>query len=226
MTSMTDYWHGVDLPARPLSTVAKVIGILDAVSRANGPIGVRELARASGIDRSAVSRIATALRSLGVLAMTDDGSCSPGPELWALADRLRRASSIEAESARVVDLLRDATGETAIAVVDDQEGQKVAHVALGRGPVTVVSATGAASPFSGRGSTVDGADADLSVSVALDGAVYLGWRVGLDERGRPWWLGVAIPDQRAIPKNLEPAMSALQAAAIDLRRVTTPVVAR
>jgi hypothetical protein len=225
MTSMTDHWHDVDLPARPLSTVAKVIGVLDAVSRANGPIGVRELARASGIDRSAVSRIATSLRALGVLAMTDDGSCSPGPELWALADRLRRASSIEAESARVVDLLRDTTGETAIALVETQDGQKVAHVALGRGPVTVVSATGAASPFSGRGPTSDGADGDLSAKVALDGAVYLGWKVGLDERGRPWWLGVAIPDQRALPGKLESAARALRAAAIDLRRLT-PVVAR
>lgn len=112
-----------------------------------------------------------------------------------------------------------------MALVDDQEGQKVAHVALGCGPVTVVSATGAASPFSGRGSTTDGADPDLSVMVALDGAVYLGCRVGLDERGRPWWLGVAIPDQRALPENLGTAKSALRAAAIDLRRLT-PVVAR
>jgi hypothetical protein len=220
MTSMIDLPSDHDRDSRATTTVAKVIGIMQAVSRADGPIGVRELSRVSGIDRSAVSRIATSLRELGVLAATSDGSCAPGPELWALSDRLRRASSMDVESARVIGLVCGTTGETAFSLVGEGDSQHVAHVEIGRGPVTVMIATGAASPFAAAGLSASGDADDPLVTAPGPGVVYLGREVGLDERGRRWSVAVAIPDQRALRDALERASAALEVAVSELRRVT------
>jgi len=222
---MIDLPSDSDRDSRATSTVSKVIGILQAVSRSDGPIGVRELSRVTGIDRSAVSRIATALRELGVLAASNDGSCAPGPELWALVDRLRRASPMDVETARVVENMAATTGETVLSLVGGSETQHVAHVAVGRGPVTVVLAPGTASPFAGAGRAMPGDAHDRVVASSVAGAVFLVREVGVDERGRSWSMAVAIPDQRALPDAVERATDALDTAVSELRRIA-PVVSR
>lgn len=222
---MIDLPSDSDRDTRATSTVSKVIGILQAVSRSDGPIGVRELSRVTGIDRSAVSRIAAALRELGVLAASNDGTCAPGPELWALVDRLRRASPMDVECARLVENMAATTGETVLSLVEGSDAQHVAHVAVGRGPVTVVLAPGAASPFAGAGPARLGDAHDRAVAAPMAGAVFLVREVGLDERGRSWSMAVAIPDQRAQPDALKRATDALDAAVSELRRIT-PVISR
>jgi IclR family acetate operon transcriptional repressor len=90
------------------STVARIIGVLEAVATTEDGVGVRSLARQTGIDRSAVSRLLLQLAELGIAAPAENGRYRIGPRLFAIAgavtsrDELRRASrpSLEALAER------------------------------------------------------------------------------------------------------------------------------
>jgi DNA-binding IclR family transcriptional regulator len=85
-----------------------VVGVLEAVATTDGGVGVRSLARETGIDRSAVSRLLLQLSELGIAAPAENGRYGIGPRLFAIAgavtsrDELRRAArpSLEALAER------------------------------------------------------------------------------------------------------------------------------
>lgn len=86
------------------STVARVIAVLEAVAMTEGGVGVRAVARETGIDRSAISRLLRQLSELGVTAPTASGGYGIGPRLFAIAgvvtsrDELRRAARAHLEA--------------------------------------------------------------------------------------------------------------------------------
>src|SRR5918997_4710767 len=90
------------------STVARIIGVLEAVATTEDGVGVRSLARQTGIDRSAVSRLLLQLAELGIAAPAENGRYRIGPRFFAIAgavtsrDELRRAArpSLEALAER------------------------------------------------------------------------------------------------------------------------------
>lgn len=202
-----------DAPRGPSTTIAKVMSIILEVSRENGPVGVRELARKTGVDRSAVSRIAAELRELGVLAATDDGTCAPGPELWALSNRLRRSLSIDSAAGRAVSELAGRVRETAAAIIIGDDDARVVHATIAGGPVAVILAPGDLSPVSMRNSPAQ----NVTVVSADDGATYISEEVGCDDAGRRWHLLIAIPEQRAGAASTSRARAALSEAARNLR---------
>jgi IclR family acetate operon transcriptional repressor len=85
-------------PAGDRSTAARVLAVLEAVATTDGGVGVRALARETGIDRSAVSRLLRQLTELGATVPTAAGGYGIGPRLFAIAgavtsrDELRRAA--------------------------------------------------------------------------------------------------------------------------------------
>lgn len=78
------------------STVAyRVVTLLELVSGREAGTGVREAARLTGIDRSAVSRLLTQLEALGcVEQQADRGVYTAGPRLFSIAAAVRSRDSL------------------------------------------------------------------------------------------------------------------------------------
>lgn len=101
-----------DSPANPASpapsVTSRVTTLLDLIGRRKEGIGPREAERATGIDRSAVSRMFRQLESLGwVEQIGDSGSYTVGPEMFALAAAVRQHDSLWKAAG---PLLADLTG--------------------------------------------------------------------------------------------------------------------
>ena len=96
------------------STVtSRVTALLDLVGRHEGGIGAREAERATGIDRSAVSRIFRQLESLGWVEQIDDGGTyTVGPEMFAIAAAVRQRDSAWRAARPLLRSLTDRFDET------------------------------------------------------------------------------------------------------------------
>lgn len=84
--------RGADLdgpaPGEPgaSGSVARVVALLEALARSDSNTGVRSLARESGIDKSAVSRLLRQLTNTGMLESADvRGRYHIGPRFFAIA---------------------------------------------------------------------------------------------------------------------------------------------
>lgn len=78
-----------------MTTAGKVVVLLEAVAMSELGIGVRQLARDTGTDKSAVSRLLQQLEALDVVEQASaTGAFTAGPRLFALAAGLRRRDSL------------------------------------------------------------------------------------------------------------------------------------
>jgi DNA-binding IclR family transcriptional regulator len=133
---------------KAIRSVQNACAVIDAVADRQ-PIGVSELARLTGLDKSAVHRIATTLHGSGWLTR------AAGPTTrWQLAPPLLRLARLAADgfgaSVRpVLERLRDDTGETAMLVVLDGTRLVVREVAESRQPLRMSSRPGAELPVGG-----------------------------------------------------------------------------
>ncbi|ORW94714.1 hypothetical protein AWB92_10345 [Mycobacterium sp. IEC1808] len=114
MPETTQISTGLD-DGRTLSPTVtnRVVTLLGLVGRHEGGIGAREAERATGIDRSAVSRIFRQLESLGWVEQVDDrGTYTVGPEMFAVAAAVREHDSIWRAAAPLLRKLTDRFDET------------------------------------------------------------------------------------------------------------------
>ena len=91
--------------SRPIGPVHRAFGLLQLVVAAGEPIGVRELARRSGLSKSTVARLLGILDELGMVERTANGAARPGTGLAALTRRVERSPAVLRE------LLRPLTAE-------------------------------------------------------------------------------------------------------------------
>ncbi|MDH4278340.1 MAG: IclR family transcriptional regulator [Acidimicrobiia bacterium] len=105
--------------------IERAFVMLQAVVASDGPVGVRELGRRTGLPRSTASRLVGQLNAIGMVERTADGLVTPGSALATLTvdgprpllrDRLRP----------LLVALADGFGETATLAVDD--GDAVLYV--------------------------------------------------------------------------------------------------
>lgn len=82
------------------SVAARTMLVIEQVVAAGEPVGPRGLARMTGMDRSAVSRLLQQLRHLGMLEQRDGGYV-PGPRLYTMARALAAGDSL-LEAARPI----------------------------------------------------------------------------------------------------------------------------
>jgi DNA-binding IclR family transcriptional regulator len=104
--------------SRPVGPVHRAFGLLQLVVAADGPVGVRDLARRSGLSRSTTGRMLGILTELGMVERTADGAAVPGPGLASLTDSSGRSVMRERLRPLTVDL-RAVFGENAALGVDD-----------------------------------------------------------------------------------------------------------
>lgn len=122
--------------------------VLEAVA-AQQPIGVSELARVTGIDKSAVQRIAVTLHRAGWLHPHADP-----PTRWEISPAnpvLRHAagSSLAGLARPAMERLRDNSGETVILVTRNEGRLVVTAAAESRQPIRLSPTVGLVLPFEG-----------------------------------------------------------------------------
>jgi DNA-binding IclR family transcriptional regulator len=102
----------------------RVATLLELVAFHEGGIGVREAARETGIDRSAVSRLFRQLEAVGwVEELEGRGLYTVGPRMFAVAAAARQRDSLWRVAGPVLRELRDEFDETAYIAV--REGDRV-----------------------------------------------------------------------------------------------------
>lgn len=117
--------HGVAHPSEPPTSVAaRIITLLEFVSLGEEQVGVREAARRTGIDRSAVSRLFAQLERLGMLHQVGDrGGYTIGPRLFSLAGALRARDNLWNAARQILEVLVDQYNETCYLTA--REGDRV-----------------------------------------------------------------------------------------------------
>jgi IclR family acetate operon transcriptional repressor len=104
---------------KEIRSVHNACAVLEVVAH-DQPVGVSDIARTTGIDKSAAHRLAVTLHAAGWLDKTCDGRWRVAPRLVHLA---RRAAEISLVSTMrpVLEQLRDDTGETVMLVAIDYD---------------------------------------------------------------------------------------------------------
>lgn len=102
------------------SVVSKIIPILEAVASADDGIGVREISRRTGIDKSAVSRLLRQFEELGVVDQSDaSGRFHVGPRLEAIGSMMRDRHSVWLHAEPILRRLSEQFDETCYLVMRD-----------------------------------------------------------------------------------------------------------
>jgi DNA-binding IclR family transcriptional regulator len=110
--------------AAAAGAVARVVAILEAVADAEGSVGVRELARGTGVDKSAVSRLLAQLLRLEMVeqAPGGQGRYTVGPRFFAISGMVAARDSLIAAARPIMRTLVDDVEETCyLATFDNNE---------------------------------------------------------------------------------------------------------
>jgi len=97
-----------------VGTLVKAMDVLDALGD-SGPLGVMDLSRKLGIDKSGVSRLLSTLRSRDYVRVLADGRHDLGLRLFELGQILQARMPIRQAVVPHVEALKRDTGETASA---------------------------------------------------------------------------------------------------------------
>ena len=112
------------------------------------PLGVSELARLTGIEKSAAHRLAVTLHRAGWLDQTGDGRWQIAAALGRLARRAATAA-LGAGLRPVMEALRDQTGETVMLVAIDHARLIVHEMVESRHPLRISAPVGSELPLVG-----------------------------------------------------------------------------
>ncbi len=123
---MVEHSGRSSIPRRS-GVLARAFALLQTVVAAEAPIGVRELARRTGLARSTVARLIAQLVELDVLVRMDGGRVAPDIGLEALRPGPDRIESLVARLRPLLSELVATFGESAAVAIDD--GDAVLYVA-------------------------------------------------------------------------------------------------
>jgi IclR family acetate operon transcriptional repressor len=147
---------------KEIQAVRKACEVLEAVV-VHQPVGVSELARLTGIDKSAVQRIAVTLHAAGWL------HTHPAPPTrWEISPanpvlRHAAASGLETLARPAMERLRDQSGETVLLVIRSEGRLLIGAAAESRQPVRLSPTVGFVLPF-------DGSSAAAAIAASLPAA--------------------------------------------------------
>lgn len=130
---------------KQIRSVHNACALLDAVAEGQ-PLGVSELARATGIDKSAAHRLAVTLHRAGWLDRASEGRWRIAPSFVRLARRAS-AASLVADLRPAMERLRDETGETVMLVAIEEAQLRVREVAESRHALRISAPVGADLPL-------------------------------------------------------------------------------
>lgn len=104
--------------SRPDGPVDRAFGLLQLVVAAGQPVGVRDLARRSGLSSSTTGRMLGILTDLGMVERTPDGAAMAGPGLATLTASVADSIPVLRERVRPLtdDLVREFAENAAVCV--------------------------------------------------------------------------------------------------------------
>ena len=106
---------------RAMGSVARIVRLLEAVATTDNNAGVRALARASGIDKSAVSRMLRQLTELDVLESSDvAGRYTIGPRFFAIARAVSGRDEVGRAARPILERLVATFNETSYVAVRER----------------------------------------------------------------------------------------------------------
>ena len=132
---------------KQVQSVLNACAVVEAIA-AHQPIGVTELARVTGLDKSGVHRIAVTLQQARWLQPTPDARWQLAPAFGRLARRASR-DSLLGVIGPTLEALRDDTGETILLAVADGARLVVEAVLESPHPVRMSTRVGAELPMVG-----------------------------------------------------------------------------
>jgi len=130
---------------KEIQSVRNACALVEAIAERQ-PVGVSELARRTGIEKSAAHRLAVTLEKTGWLDRASDGRWQVAPTLVRL---LRRSSmaTLTAELRPRMEALRDETGETVMLVAIEDARLRVREVVESRQALRIAAPVGAELPL-------------------------------------------------------------------------------
>jgi len=135
-----------EVPAGIDKTVVKNLGMLERLVELGRPMGVTELALATGLQKSNVHRILSTLRFMGYVRSNADSSYEPTLRLWELGQRIHSRMDLPAAARPHLKRLVEETDETAhLAVLDGHEVVYVETIATAN-PVRAHTPLGGRAP--------------------------------------------------------------------------------
>ncbi len=107
-------------PRSPVSSVARALGLLEILSRADGPLTLAALVRRTGRPKSTLHRLLAALRAAGFVHQDPaTGAYGLTIKMWSLGQSVFAGLDLVRIAAPHLEALKLATGETAhIAILD------------------------------------------------------------------------------------------------------------
>lgn len=133
--------------ARTIQAVTHLSEILRCVSRAAKPIGINEIARSVGLDKSSVSRLVASLEKERLLQRGHEGGVRLGLGLLAITAPLMRDLGLSTRVRPSLEALAKRTGETVnLSVWSGKESVSVVQ-ALGSNAITHYAAPGRTNPL-------------------------------------------------------------------------------
>lgn len=132
----------------PISAVVTTLSIIEAMSEADGPVGVSNLARATGVTKPRIYRHLRTLLDSGYVAQ------DPDTEKYALTLRLFHigqaiAEKVEflVEARRAMTALRDRAGQTVTIGQVEEDGVRVVDILRHRSAFEITATPGALFDF-------------------------------------------------------------------------------
>jgi DNA-binding IclR family transcriptional regulator len=123
--------------------VERALRVLDAFAEAGGDAGTNELARATGINASTVSRILATLAAAGyVQHEPDTGRYRIGPQVLRLSNHALGGLDLRAAARRHLEALAEETGETATLSVPGEPDAVTIDFVLSRSSIASVARVG------------------------------------------------------------------------------------
>jgi IclR family acetate operon transcriptional repressor len=200
---------------KEVQSVRNACVIIEAIS-AQQPVGVSELARRTGIDKSAAQRITVTLHRAGWLHRTGEGRWQIAPALRLLVD-CSGAGTLVSMFRPVIERLRDDTGETAMLVAIEDGRLIVLDVAESRHNLRITAPVGSELPLphssAARAIGAHLPPDDLAALRILDPSLDAGVLAEIRRRG---W---AINDREIVPDARVVGSAVLSSAAYPLAAV-------
>ena len=115
-----------NLRRNTVQSLERGLGVLEAVSAANGPVGITRLSRELGLAKGSVSRLVTTLVQLNFLVRDPETrKYHLGLKLWELGSKSITGLDIRGVARPAMEDLHQATGETVHLTVLSSEGKMV-----------------------------------------------------------------------------------------------------
>jgi DNA-binding IclR family transcriptional regulator len=151
------------------STIGKVVAVLEALAHSQDGVGIRSLARETGIDRSAISRL---LRQLNDLGFTEPAATAAryliGPRLYALAGAIASRDEIRSAAQPYLEAVAARFNETAYLAVPEDGHVVYRDRVESRQPIRYVAELGEPAPLHAGA-------AGRAILAGMEDAAFMAW---------------------------------------------------